>query len=240
MLSMENKLREIRKNLGLTLEQLGEPMGVKASQVEKLEKNQRKMTVQWLDRLQKSFGELGYDVKATDIMGVTQIAFSGYTNSKDNDNIQELRINPKKQLPIEQNLANIPSPGKIPVTGYIRGDLVIFLTDNTREVELVSLPEKRFLDRSLDEKYTFALIIEADTDLFRKGWKVLYCRYPDAPAIPDDCLGELCVVKRKDGYLLIRDLEAGTMPGRYHLKLKDRDMLNQEIEWAAKIEAIVR
>jgi len=229
---MENKLREIRKSLGLTLEQVGEPMGVKASQVEKLEKNQRKMTVQWLERLEKSFLQMGYNVSASEIIGVSKRSFEPIQNSEETKINQ---INLRKQLPLENKIATI-AENMAPVVGYIGAGLTIYpITDKQGGYNMVSIPKSK--EGALDASTAQVLIIEGDNSFepFLDGDKVFFEVKPGEPVQPE-CLGRLCVIKVKGDGLYIRRLSKGSEKGKYHLKLPHhRELLNRDVEWASKI-----
>lgn len=48
---MKNKLREIRKNRGLSQENIGDELGVEKSQISKLERGQTKLHSEWIRKL---------------------------------------------------------------------------------------------------------------------------------------------------------------------------------------------
>ena len=48
---MKNRLKEIRKDLGLSQKQLGDLIGTTHTQISKLEKSERRLTQEWLYRL---------------------------------------------------------------------------------------------------------------------------------------------------------------------------------------------
>ncbi len=52
---MTNRIREVRKALGLTLEEVAQRIGTTNQQVHRLEKEQRRLTVEWLERLASAF-----------------------------------------------------------------------------------------------------------------------------------------------------------------------------------------
>ncbi len=51
-----NRLREIRKSRGLTLEQVGEMVGTSATQISRLERSKRKLHEDWLKKFGDAFG----------------------------------------------------------------------------------------------------------------------------------------------------------------------------------------
>lgn len=48
---LPNRIREVRKAKGLTLQGLGDLVGTNATQVKRLEEGDRKLSVQWMDRI---------------------------------------------------------------------------------------------------------------------------------------------------------------------------------------------
>ncbi|HSV28777.1 MAG TPA: helix-turn-helix transcriptional regulator [Candidatus Omnitrophota bacterium] len=48
---MQNRIREIRQDRGLSQEQLADKVGTTKAQISKLEKSQRRLTDQWMRRL---------------------------------------------------------------------------------------------------------------------------------------------------------------------------------------------
>lgn len=68
----------------------------------------------------------------------------------------------------------------------------------------------------------------------RDGWLLFYQKKQDG--VPDDCLGQLCVVQVKDGPLLVKELRRGSKKKRFTLiswNASPREDI--EVEWAAKI-----
>lgn len=53
---MENRIAELRKQRGLTYAELGAAAGTSAQQAERLEKGQRKLTQEWMNKLAKALG----------------------------------------------------------------------------------------------------------------------------------------------------------------------------------------
>lgn len=59
---MDNRILELRKRQGLTLAQLAEKTGTTAQQIGRLEKGERKLTTDWMERLAKVFDVLPEDL----------------------------------------------------------------------------------------------------------------------------------------------------------------------------------
>ena len=65
MTPMANRIREHRQARGMTLQQLADASGTTKSQIDKLEKSERRLTVDWLLRLAKPLGCDPRDLLAT-------------------------------------------------------------------------------------------------------------------------------------------------------------------------------
>jgi transcriptional regulator with XRE-family HTH domain len=53
---MENRIRELRKTQGLTLQELAGRVGTSNQQISQLETGRRRLNVDWLERLSKALG----------------------------------------------------------------------------------------------------------------------------------------------------------------------------------------
>lgn len=53
---MENNIKKLRKESGLTLEQLAEKVGTSFQQIYKLEKGERRLTVEWAETIANAMG----------------------------------------------------------------------------------------------------------------------------------------------------------------------------------------
>lgn len=67
---MDNMLAVIRARTSLTLDQLAKPMNTTASQVEKLEKGQRKLTIDWANRILKAFKANGFEISPIELLNI--------------------------------------------------------------------------------------------------------------------------------------------------------------------------
>ena len=54
--TMENKIRELRKKHGFTLERLADAVGTNIAQIQKLEVGERRLTVDWMRRISLALG----------------------------------------------------------------------------------------------------------------------------------------------------------------------------------------
>jgi len=59
---LPNRLRILRKKNGLTMKELAENMGTSQQQIDRLEKGQRKLTVEWLERFTEEFNCDVYEI----------------------------------------------------------------------------------------------------------------------------------------------------------------------------------
>lgn len=69
----------------------------------------------------------------------------------------------------------------------------------------------------------------------RDGWLLFYAR--DASGVPEDCVGELCVLKlADDGATLVKEVRRGTKDNHFHLHSWNAPVLeDQRLEWAARV-----
>lgn len=76
---MNNRLRQLRKASGLTLEQLAESAGTSAQQISRLEKSERRLTADWLARLAPALKVTPRDLLATASLPVIGYVGAGAT-----------------------------------------------------------------------------------------------------------------------------------------------------------------
>jgi transcriptional regulator with XRE-family HTH domain len=133
-------------------------------------------------------------------------------------------------------LLNIPTTGggKVlsPVVGYVGAGAEVYAYDD------------HALGGGLDEvdapvwmnKECVAVRIRGESMYpLRDGWLLFYAR--DASGVPEDCVGELCIVKlADDGPTLVKEVRRGTRDGHYHLQSWNAPVLeDQRLEWAARV-----
>src|ERR1700740_2499050 len=66
---MRNRIRELRQRANLTMQALAERAGTSAPQINKLEKGERKLTVDWMVRLGRALGVDAKGLMAADAFG---------------------------------------------------------------------------------------------------------------------------------------------------------------------------
>lgn len=97
---MKNKLREIRLQKGLTLEDVAKAADTSNQQILRLEKGQRRLTTGWIERLSKALGVSPSEIVPT-LSGVSQPdiqeLIDNYTSAS--KEAQEAFLNMVRQLP---------------------------------------------------------------------------------------------------------------------------------------------
>ena len=186
--------------MGLTMEELGSPMGVKASQVEKLEKGQRKLTVQWLERLEKSFRSLGHEVTAFEIIGFkdddySRPAPSDVTSMASKGRNSDWDEKPKKKIPMFYAGA---------------GE---YMYPSSEPMDWVQ-PSERFT--KTDRQIAFEVKGKSMEPAMWEG-DIVYC-YWQFDVVQKEAINKRSVVLCEDGRVLIKILEEGEKPGTYDLK----------------------
>ncbi len=111
---MKNHLRKIRLTRGLSMQSLAERVGTNKSQIDKLEKGERRMTLDWMHRLSDAL-----ECQITDIFMAAPISHSPANLSS------ETVFTPKKDLPL---------------IGGVRGGIHGFFFDNGKIAEYVNRP----------------------------------------------------------------------------------------------------
>jgi transcriptional regulator with XRE-family HTH domain len=128
----------------------------------------------------------------------------------------------------------------VPVVGYVGPEAVVVpLRPERRESELeqvATLP-------GLDDRHVLALRVRGNdaAPILRDGWLVFYQR-PDG-GIPDNCVGQICVIGLADGRLLLRELrlaEGGPSGVERRFDLhgwdgKSERLASQAVGWAARV-----
>lgn len=71
---MKNNVREIRKNLKIKAIEFANALGTSEQQLRRLEVGERKMTLEWIEKITKAFHSLGFrDIKSTMLIDPTKI-----------------------------------------------------------------------------------------------------------------------------------------------------------------------
>lgn len=117
------------------------------------------------------------------------------------------------------------------VVGYvgIGGVITLIPSEPGQALELVDAPPGVGLECS-------AARIRGDYLYpFRDSWFVFWS--PDGlPGVAEECIGELCVVKLRDGRLILANLSRGTRNGLYRLDAQNSAPIHDvAVEWAARV-----
>jgi predicted XRE-type DNA-binding protein len=163
-----------------------------------------------------------------------------------------------------QKILRILEPSKkVPVVGYVSAAAEIFSIDDHAHgagLDEVDCPP------GVDAAHVVAVRVRGDSmfPVFHDGWIVYYSERRDiiippirggwqvpynktakktaskqASEVSDllsDFFGKPCVVKLKDGRMMLKTLKRGDNPGYYNLiSYNADDIKNAELEWAAKI-----
>jgi transcriptional regulator with XRE-family HTH domain len=67
-----NRIKEIRQSRGLTLEQLAQLVGTNYQSIQKLENRERKLTLEWLNKLKPALQATSDEITGGDHVSVTQ------------------------------------------------------------------------------------------------------------------------------------------------------------------------
>lgn len=80
-----------------------------------------------------------------------------------------------------------------------------------------------------------AAIIQGDSmHPLRDGWLIFWVR--DQPGVPEECIGQLCVVQVRNGPTLVKEVRRGSRRGLYRLESWNAPPREDvELEWASKI-----
>jgi len=118
----------------------------------------------------------------------------------------------------------------VPVAGYVGAGAEIHPFDDFAQgqgLEMVEPPP--------GETETLAVRIRGDSmHPFKEGWLVFYRRSQEG--VPDNCPGELCVVRVKDGPVLVKMLRRGPKKNRWTLESWNAPLREDvQLEWASKV-----
>jgi hypothetical protein len=121
-------------------------------------------------------------------------------------------------------------PRTTPIVGAVgAGSATILYSEGDHSGEWVSAP-----DGATDK--TVALEIRGSSlGLSFDGWLLFYDDVR-APVTPD-LIGRLCVVCVVDGRVLVKNLKAGQLPGRYNLLSNtEPPIYDVQVHWAARVK----
>jgi len=135
-----------------------------------------------------------------------------------------------------QSLVGLEGPQKAILVGKVGAGAVVQIFPGVVEqgiAEEIDIPLGMDIEGPVE-----ALEIEGDSMRpFEAGWKVFY--RPSNARHPSELLGQLCVLRLKDGTMLLKKLHRGYEPGRYNLVSWNADPIEDvEIEAAIKVDGI--
>lgn len=68
---MENRISQLRRAQGLTLQQLADRVGTTNQQISHLEKGRRKLTIDWIERLAAALACQPFEILSAPLRGIT-------------------------------------------------------------------------------------------------------------------------------------------------------------------------
>lgn len=141
---MKNRIRELRKARGLTLEQVARQANTTNQQIHRLETGQRRLTAEWMERIAAAFG-----VRPADLLPDSEpprVAVVGYVGAGDEvypiddhtpgAGIEEVEVPPGEAGEIVAVIVR----GESMYPSYNDGDLIFYRRDD-------ATPEHTFLGR---------------------------------------------------------------------------------------------
>ncbi len=206
--SIGDRVKRVRLQRGLSLEQLAERVGVRYQSVQDLENGRSRGTKHLL-----SFA------RALAVRPEWLEAEEGPMESTDNPSLS--KRGGRRGRPVAQVVGYVGAGAEvIPVDDHAQGN-------GLDEVELppgVELP-------------CVAARIRGDSMYpWEDGWLVFWAK--DQDGVPDDCINKICVVKLSDGRMFVKRLRRGLRGRFSLESWNAPTMENVAVEWAAKIIGI--
>lgn len=138
-------------------------------------------------------------------------------------------------VPLEVNPEDLISDSKaklVPVVGLVEAGIITVIEGHSKGagLEFVESP-RRYNDHQL-----VAVRVKGDSmrPAMRDGLLLFYNLEFDG--VPEECIGEQCVVKTQMGGYLIRDVKAGSRANYFHLiAYNGETSFDVQLDWAAKI-----
>jgi transcriptional regulator with XRE-family HTH domain len=87
MLEKPNRIYELRKQTGLSQEQLGEELGCNKSKISKLENGNQELTQNWMIKIARAFTKHGLSITPSDLLPTGQ----SYLNENERSYIESYR-----------------------------------------------------------------------------------------------------------------------------------------------------
>ena len=207
---MENNIRRIRQSKGMTLEEVAEAANTSFAQIQKLEKGERRLTIEWMSRIAGALGVRSHDLLADEPLPMVSIA--AYVG---NDG-EVYPYNDTEKTP-EETEVECP-PGLNPrhvIAIRVRGDSMYPVFHNGW---IVYYSERQ----------------DIDIPVLRDGFQVPYNQRTEERL--SEFFKKPCIVKLADGRTMLKTLKEGRTPGRYTLSSYNAPDLDEvQVEWAAKI-----
>lgn len=120
---------------------------------------------------------------------------------------------------------------KIPVVGYIGAGQEFHPVDDHppgQGLDLVDPPTGE------DGPCVAARIRGNSMHPLKDGWIIFWNK--DQDGVPDECIGQLCVVQLMDGRMLVKDLYRGSGPGMFNLVSWNAPLIpDAAVEWAQRV-----
>jgi hypothetical protein len=190
------------------------------------------------DRLKRARIEAGYGsaAEAARAMGVPTPTYQGHENGSAGLPRAAERYAAFFKVSLDWLLTGkggTRRPAKIPVICYVGAGAEIHPIDDHprgQGIELVEPPQ------GVSE--CVAAIIKGDSMYpLRDGWLIFWAK--DQDGIPNECLGQLCVVQVKNGPTLVKEVRRGAKSGTYRLESWNAPPREDvSLDWAAKVTDI--
>jgi phage repressor protein C with HTH and peptisase S24 domain len=190
---MENRIKELRRARGLTLQKLAEKAGTTNQQISRLERGERRLTTDWMERLAGALGCSPVSlIGAFEEVGPSQYAVRGLA-SGDGDDAARYR-------PEEIGVPQFPftaGPKDLPVLGVAVGGEDAWFDTNGQANEYIERPP---MLSGVSDSYAVYVIGDSMSPALREGHLVHV--HPHKRATP----GCEVVVQLTDGRGLIKEL----------------------------------
>jgi phage repressor protein C with HTH and peptisase S24 domain len=171
---LPNRIREFRERAGLSMQALADRAGTSAPQINKLEKGERKLTVDWMVRLGRALGVDAKDLMSSDAAG-----------------------RPPPSLPSSLNAISVEfGPPDLPILGRAQGgpNGVLIIPTEQRPVDWTYRPPQL---RGVSEAFAIFAYDDSMHPMYKHG-QTLWV-HPHLPVKPGD---GVLIIKRSDEALI--------------------------------------
>lgn len=194
------------------------------------------------DRLRQVREEAGYKsaAEAARAIGVNRFTYSQHENNTQGRGFNKetavryarfYRINVSWLLTGKGAKRSTP---RAPLVGYIGAGAIIYPIDDHAQgqgLELIDLPP------GIEEPCVAARIRGDSMHPFKDGWVIFWNK--DQDGVPETCIGQLCVVKLRDGQMLVKELFRGSKKGIFDLRSWNASPIEDApVEWAARVLSV--